>query len=84
MPENLYHFLAGVLDAGALGVQVANVETAEQARSIVKATKYQPLGERGLGLTAAHSDFRTPKAADYLPLVNRETMVLIQIESSSG
>ena len=84
VPENLYHFLAGVLDAGALGVQVANVETADQARAIVKACKYQPLGERGLGLTAAHSDFRTPKAADYLPLVNRETMVLIQIESELG
>jgi 2-keto-3-deoxy-L-rhamnonate aldolase RhmA len=73
VPENLYHFLAGVMDAGAAGVQVANVETADQARQIVQAIKYAPMGNRGLGLTAAHSDFRTPKADEYLPFMNRRS-----------
>ena len=31
VPEGKYHFLARVLDAGALGVMVANVKTPEQA-----------------------------------------------------
>jgi 2-keto-3-deoxy-L-rhamnonate aldolase RhmA len=35
VPQGMYHFLARVMDAGAMGVMVANVETPEQARSIV-------------------------------------------------
>jgi 2-dehydro-3-deoxyglucarate aldolase/4-hydroxy-2-oxoheptanedioate aldolase len=73
-----------VLDAGAAGVQVANVETAEQARAIVRAVKYAPLGERGLGLTAAHSDFRTPKASEYLPFRNKDTLIIAQVETVKG
>jgi 2-keto-3-deoxy-L-rhamnonate aldolase RhmA len=84
VPENLYHYLAGVLDAGAAGVQVANIDTAEQARAIVQAVKYAPMGNRGLGLTAAHSDFRTPKASDYLPFKNQQTIVITQVETKQG
>src|ERR1700732_2282339 len=49
-PQRLYHFLARAMDAGALGVMVANVETAEEAREIVDAVKYAPAGHRGVGL----------------------------------
>lgn len=84
VPENHYFFLAGVLDAGAAGVQVASVETAEQARAIVQSVKYAPMGNRGLGLTAAHSDFRTPKAVEYLPFRNRDTLIITQVETVKG
>ena len=84
VPENLYHYLAGVLDAGAAGVQVANIDSADQARQIIQAVKYAPMGNRGLGLTAAHSDFRTPKAAEYLPFRNQQTIVITQIETMQG
>ncbi|MGZ8155410.1 MAG: HpcH/HpaI aldolase family protein [Burkholderiales bacterium] len=84
VPENLYHYLTGVLDAGATGVQVANIDTAEQARAIVQAVKYAPMGNRGLGLTAAHSDFRTPKASEYLPFKNQQTIVITQVETRQG
>src|SRR5436190_6826146 len=49
VPQGLYHFLARTMDAGALGVMVGNVETAQQARDIVRAAKYAPLGNRGVG-----------------------------------
>ena len=49
VPENLYHYLAGALDAGASGVQVASIETAEQARAVIQSVKYAPMGNRGLG-----------------------------------
>ncbi len=84
VPENLYHYLSGVLDAGATGVQVANVETADQARAIIEAVKYAPLGNRGLGLSAAHSDFKSPKASEYIPFMNQQTMVVTQVETAKG
>ncbi len=46
-----------ILDIGASGIQVPQVNTAEQARRIVAAAKYPPVGNRG----AAFS----PRAAGY-------------------
>src|SRR6202035_402830 len=40
VPENQYHFLAGVLDAGAMGVQVSNLQNANEVREVVEAIKY--------------------------------------------
>ena len=37
-----------VLDAGVVGVALSNLETAEQAEALVRATRYTPLGDRGV------------------------------------
>lgn len=84
VPQHLYHFVAGVLDAGAGGIMVGNVESADGARAIVRDAKYPPQGARGLGLTAAHSDFTTPRSGEFLAATNRETMIFAQIESAAG
>lgn len=84
VPQGLYHFLARTMDAGALGVMVGNVETGEQARSIVDAVKYAPLGKRGVGLGTAHTDYRQPDPQAYFELANRNTTVICQIESETG
>src|SRR5437016_6303047 len=47
VPATEYHFLARVLDLGAMGLMVPMVESAEQARRIVQFTKYPPAGRRG-------------------------------------
>jgi len=84
VPEGKYHFIARVLDAGALGVMVANVKTAEQAAYIVDSAKYPPLGHRGLGLGHAHNNYIAPPSAEYLEFANRNTTVICQIESPEG
>jgi 2-keto-3-deoxy-L-rhamnonate aldolase RhmA len=84
LPENLSHFIASVMDAGAMGVQVSNIETADAARAIVNEAKYTPLGNRGVGLVGPHTDFRPPRASEYLPFANRENMVIAAIESAKG
>ena len=84
VPEDKYHFLARVLDAGALGVMVANVKTPEQAARIVNAVKYPPQGHRGLGLGHAHNNYIAPNAAEYLTYANNNTTVICQIESPEG
>ncbi|MDX1981953.1 MAG: aldolase/citrate lyase family protein [Bryobacteraceae bacterium] len=84
VPQGLYHFLARTMDAGALGVMVANVETAEQAKSIVNGVKYLPLGYRGLGLGTAHNDYVQPETVPYLKAANENTTVICQIESPVG
>jgi 2-keto-3-deoxy-L-rhamnonate aldolase RhmA len=84
VPSGLYHFIARVLDAGALGVMIANVETPQQARQIVDYVKYPPTGHRGLGLGAAHNDYRMPDPPVYLREANENTTVICQIESRAG
>jgi 2-dehydro-3-deoxyglucarate aldolase/4-hydroxy-2-oxoheptanedioate aldolase len=84
VPQGLYHFIAGTLDAGALGVMVANVESADQAREIVNAAKYAPLGRRGAGLGVAHTDYRNPDPAGYFQEANENTTLICMIESWRG
>jgi 2-dehydro-3-deoxyglucarate aldolase/4-hydroxy-2-oxoheptanedioate aldolase len=84
VPQRLYHFLARSMDAGALGVMVANVETAEQARQIVDSVKYAPLGNRGLGLGGSHNNFIPPDPVAYMQYSNSNTTVICQIESVTG
>lgn len=84
VPQGLYHFVARVMDAGAWGVMAPNVESAEQARAIVRAAKYAPLGARGVGLGVAHTDYLLPDPVAYFREANENTMVLCQIESVPG
>jgi 2-keto-3-deoxy-L-rhamnonate aldolase RhmA len=55
IPQVQYHFIARTLDVGALGIMVPNVRSAAQARAIVDAAKYTPLGDRGLIAGAART-----------------------------
>lgn len=84
IPQNLYHFCARTLDAGALGIMVANVENAEQAKAIVDACKYAPMGKRGIALGTAHSDYLVPDPVGYFARANENTTVITMIESPSG
>src|SRR5215471_7296863 len=47
VPATQYHFIARLLDCGAMGVMVPMVDTAAQAAEIVAATRYPPDGRRG-------------------------------------
>ena len=70
-----------VLDRGVMGVQVPHVNTAAQAREVIAAVKYHPLGQRGLaaGTRAAVYDSHGT-LADYVKAANEETLIAIQIE----
>ncbi len=82
VPGHTAEDIATVLDAGAAGVLVPRVSTAEQARTAVKATRYPPLGARGVGPgRAAAYGYRIP---DYLAKANDELLLAIQVETAEG
>ena len=69
-----------VLDIGAQTLLIPMVETAEQARELVRATTYPPAGFRGVGTAlarAAHWNM----IDGYFDDVDNEFCLLIQIES---
>jgi 2-keto-3-deoxy-L-rhamnonate aldolase RhmA len=79
--DTLYSLIARALDAGALGVMVPHVETAADAREIVRCVKYPPEGERGFGLRAAVTNYEQVSAAQVIAWSNAETLTFAQIES---
>src|SRR5947199_41497 len=46
VPANTPDYISRVLDAGALGVIAPHIRSAEDARAVIKAAKFPPLGER--------------------------------------
>jgi 2-dehydro-3-deoxyglucarate aldolase/4-hydroxy-2-oxoheptanedioate aldolase len=84
IPEIQYHFIARSLDAGALGVMAPNVKSAAEARAIVNAAKYAPLGKRGVAIGTANTDFKSVNPEEFLSYANENTTVICQIESQEG
>jgi 2-keto-3-deoxy-L-rhamnonate aldolase RhmA len=84
IPQVQYHFVARTLDVGALGIMVPNVQSAAQARAIVDAAKYTPLGHRGLIIGAAHTDFQSVNSREFMDYSNANTTIICQIESQKG
>jgi len=73
-----------VLDGGALGVIVPDVRSAAQAREIVQAAKYPPLGERGFAANLPHFRYHNPPATEAYAALNAATMVIVQFECAEA
>jgi 4-hydroxy-2-oxoheptanedioate aldolase len=73
--------IGGVLDAGAMGVIAPHIHSAEDARAVVRAAKFPPLGDRSAagGLPALH--YRSFPAAEANPALNATTLVAVMIET---
>lgn len=84
IPQIEYHFVARALDVGALGIMAPNVRNAIQAQLLVAATKYAPLGQRGVMLGSSHTDFRMANPREFFDASNRGTTLICQIESQEG
>jgi 4-hydroxy-2-oxoheptanedioate aldolase len=84
VPANTPEYISRVLDGGALGVIAPGVRSAEEARAVVAAAKYPPLGERGLAPGLPHLQYRTFPAEEALPAMNDATMVIVQFESAAA
>jgi len=71
------------LDVGAQSLLIPMVETAEQARRAVAATRYPPEGIRGVGSSLARAS-RFSAIPDYLATANDQIPLILQIESRAG
>ena len=72
-----------VLDIGASTLLVPMVDTPEQARELVRATRYPPAGIRGVGSILARAS-RWGDWDDYLHAANDRQCLLVQVESAEA
>jgi len=71
-----------VLDLGAAGVIVPQVNSAEQAADVVRYARYSPAGNRGVGLARAHGyGFRFQ---EYIESANDLVSVIVQAEHAEA
>jgi len=69
-----------VLDLGACTLLVPMVDSAAQARDLVRATRYPPQGIRGVGSVLARAS-RWGHWTDYLQVADDRQCLLVQVES---
>ena len=84
VPANTPDYIARVLEGGALGVIAPHVHSAGEAREVVKAAKFAPLGDRSNAGGLPHLHFRSFPAAEAYAALNDATMIIVQFESAAA
>jgi 2-keto-3-deoxy-L-rhamnonate aldolase RhmA len=69
------------LDNGALGIVVPHVNTAADARVLVEAFRFHPMGHRSTGGPSAQFGYHPPPAAEMQQTLNRELLLIPMIET---
>jgi 2-dehydro-3-deoxyglucarate aldolase len=82
LPGNDYATTKRYLDAGAAGVIAPLINSAEQARELVRAVKYPPQGLRGVGFCRAN--LYGMRFDEAVTTANDQTLVCVQIEHVDG
>jgi len=82
LPLNDPIWIRRSLDAGAMGLIIPMVNSAQEIESAIRQAKYPPRGERGYGYSRANTfgiDFK-----DYIAKANETIAIVAQIEHKEG
>jgi 4-hydroxy-2-oxoheptanedioate aldolase len=81
IPGHDHKVILRYLDVGAQGVMAPQVNSVADARAIIDATKYAPVGNRGLGPGRAAMYGLGEPLREYAPNENAEMLVIVQLEN---
>jgi 2-keto-3-deoxy-L-rhamnonate aldolase RhmA len=84
VPERDYGVVGRLLDGGATGIVAPRVETAEEARRVVNAARFPPLGQRSQIALLPQAKYQRMSAAELMRCADVATTVHILIESAEG
>ena len=84
VPYNSVEWFKWALDAGAWGLIVPMVNTAQEARQAVSWTRYPPHGVRSIGGVFGPYSFGFMDWKSYGEIANTEILLAVQIESAQG
>ena len=83
VPASETWMIKQVLDAGAQTVLVPMVESAEQAKQLVRDVHFPPNGDRGVGYSGARCS-RFGAIKDYGQTADEQICLLVQVENRAG
>jgi 2-keto-3-deoxy-L-rhamnonate aldolase RhmA len=84
VPSTRPEHVSRVLDNGALGVIAPHIRSAAEAREVVAAAKYPPLGKRSHAGVLPHLRYRSFPTAEVNAAMNEATMVVVQFETADA
>jgi 2-keto-3-deoxy-L-rhamnonate aldolase RhmA len=84
VPSTRPEHVSRALDGGALGVIAPHIRTPAEARAVVAAAKFPPLGDRSTGGALPHLQYRSFPAAEANAAMNEATMVIVQFETADA
>ena len=84
VPANTPEYISRVLDGGALGIIAPHVGSAEEARAVVDAAKFPPLGSRSAAGAGPHLQYRSFPVAEANAALNDATTVMVQFENAAA
>jgi 2-keto-3-deoxy-L-rhamnonate aldolase RhmA len=83
-PEREYGAIGRLLDGGALGVVAPRIETVEEAKTVVRACRFPPRGQRSQLASVPALGMRPTPAGVLNPTLDAATVVQILIETPLG
>jgi 4-hydroxy-2-oxoheptanedioate aldolase len=83
-PTNDPIFIRRALDMGMDGLNVPLVNTAEEARRVVRAAKYPPVGERGLNAMSRPTRYGADFNPKFFESANEDMLITINIETKEA
>jgi 2-keto-3-deoxy-L-rhamnonate aldolase RhmA len=81
VPNGNPEYVTRVLEGGALGVIVPHVRSAAEAKRVVAAARFAPAGDRSLGGTMPHLEYRPIPVVEAMQALNDATMVTVMMET---
>ncbi len=84
VPEPNPSYIMRAVDAGAEGVQIPQVETAESAKVVAQAARYFPEGKRGLCSYVRAAGYSAIPPDEHMATSNREVLTVIHIEGEAA
>lgn len=82
--RTLGHDVIRLLDAGASGIQVPQIESAQEAERIVSACRYHPAGRRAAAFSTRAGGYGFFGGAQHVKRSNEGLVVVLMIESELG
>ena len=84
LPEPSAQAAALAMDQAVDGIVIPQVINAEQVRRIIKATRFAPLGERGVHPAVRAAQYGLRAREDYLKSANHESTIIAQVEGEAA
>jgi 4-hydroxy-2-oxoheptanedioate aldolase len=84
VPSNNDSDILRALEIGAHGVVVPQIETPQQAKNVISATKHAPIGHRGMSVFTRSSGYYAVGQKGRTDKENEETMIVLLVEGVKG
>jgi len=84
VPNGEFSMATRLLDNGITGIVIPHVDTADEAREVVRRLKFPPVGHRSIGGIGPHYGLRGMKIGDAAAAMNAANLTIVMLETPTA